>query len=189
MANEIKSTSASHQYAVEIGCCWFKKTKKQKLTIKNGCLPSPRVPLADMSPPSPENFWEMWPCSCWATKGENKDKMTMLKKNFDCISERWNYWGPYRESSLLPVVVRIQILLKLQHAEFHFFQKPIRHYLQKKRNVQFNKTLVTPCTECVCVWELTVSASINRVGHSEQVVSIWEDLKSLEPRPLRPSPR
>lgn len=38
-------------------------------------------------------------------------------------------------------------------------------------------------------WELTVSASTKRVGHSEQEVSIWEELTNLDPIPRRLSPR
>lgn len=34
VANEVKSTSASHQYAVDISRCSFKKTNKKKLIIK-----------------------------------------------------------------------------------------------------------------------------------------------------------
>lgn len=48
VANEVKSTSASHQYAVDISRCSFKKTNKKKTNNKNVCLPSPHVPLADM---------------------------------------------------------------------------------------------------------------------------------------------
>lgn len=36
---------------------------------------------------------------------------------------------------------------------------------------------------------LTVSASTNSVGHSEQEVSIWEELTNLDPIPRRLSPR
>lgn len=36
---------------------------------------------------------------------------------------------------------------------------------------------------------LTVSASTKSVGHSEQEVSIWEELTNLEPMPRRLSPR
>lgn len=36
---------------------------------------------------------------------------------------------------------------------------------------------------------LTVSASTKRVGHSEQEVSIWEELTNLDPMPRRLSPR
>lgn len=38
-------------------------------------------------------------------------------------------------------------------------------------------------------WILTVSASTKSVGHSEQEVSIWDELTNLDPIPRRLSPR
>lgn len=109
----------------------------------------------------------------------------------DILTGNQNIWTPYRESCVHSVVVGIEILLKFQNAEFHFFQEPIRYDLWKWE--LFACSCILHLLQSI-VWTgnvrlLTVSVSINSVGHSEHDASIWEDLRNFEPNPLRPSPR